>query len=37
MTNAYKIMVENRKWKRPLGIPKHRWEDNKMGLKRYSM
>jgi hypothetical protein len=26
--NAYKILVEKPEWKRPLGRPRHRWEDN---------
>jgi hypothetical protein len=26
--NAYKIFVENPEGKRPLGRPRHRWEDN---------
>jgi hypothetical protein len=27
--NAYKILVEKPEWKRPLGRPGRRWEDNK--------
>ena len=31
---VYKVLVGNRKEKRPLGGPKHRWEDNtKMDLQ----
>jgi hypothetical protein len=26
--NAYKILIEKPEGKRPLGRPKHRWEDN---------
>jgi len=29
--NAYKIMVGKDKWKRPLGRPGCRWEDNSSG------
>jgi hypothetical protein len=28
MRNAYKILVRKPEGKRPLGGPKHRWEDN---------
>jgi hypothetical protein len=28
MRNAYSIFVGKPEGKRPLGIPKHRWEDN---------
>jgi hypothetical protein len=28
MKNAYKILVEKLKGKRPLRRPRHRWEDN---------
>jgi hypothetical protein len=28
MTNAYNILVGKPEGKRPLGRPKHRWEDN---------
>jgi hypothetical protein len=28
MRNAYKIWVEKSEGKRPLGRPRHRWEDN---------
>jgi hypothetical protein len=32
--NAFKIWVGKPEWKRPLGRPKHRWEDNiKMDLR----
>jgi hypothetical protein len=32
--NAYRIMLRNRKGKRPFGRPKRRWGDNiKVGLK----
>jgi hypothetical protein len=32
--NIYKILVENPEGKRPLGRPRHRWEDNiKMDLR----
>jgi hypothetical protein len=31
---SYKILVRKSEWKRPLGIPRHRWEDNiKMELQ----
>jgi hypothetical protein len=34
MRNAYKMLVRKPKGKRPLGRPKHRWEnDIKMDLK----
>jgi hypothetical protein len=34
LRNAYKISGGKREGKRPLGIPRHRWEDNiKMNLK----
>jgi hypothetical protein len=34
MRNAYKISVRKPEEKRPLGRPRHRWEDNIiMGLK----
>jgi hypothetical protein len=34
MINAYKIVVGNPEWKRPLGKSRLRWEDNiKMNLK----
>jgi hypothetical protein len=34
MRNAYKILVEKPDGKRPLGIPRRRWEGNiKMNLK----
>jgi hypothetical protein len=26
--NVYKILVRNHERKRPLGIPRHRWENN---------
>jgi hypothetical protein len=26
--NAYRILVEKQEGKRPLGRPRHRWEDN---------
>jgi hypothetical protein len=26
--NGYKILVRNPEGKRPLGIPRHKWEDN---------
>jgi hypothetical protein len=30
----YRILVGRPKWKRPLGSPRHRWEDNiKMDLR----
>jgi hypothetical protein len=36
--NAYKILVGKPERKRPLGRPRHRWEDNiKMDLKRHTM
>jgi hypothetical protein len=28
MTSAYKMLVAKTEWKRPLGRPKYRWEDN---------
>jgi hypothetical protein len=28
MRNTYKILIEKREGKRPLGRPKSRWEDN---------
>jgi hypothetical protein len=28
MRNAYKILVGKHEWKRPLGKPRRRWEDN---------
>jgi hypothetical protein len=28
MNNAYSILVTNAEGERPLGRPKHRWEDN---------
>jgi hypothetical protein len=28
MRNAYKILIRKPEWKRPLGRPGHRWEDN---------
>jgi hypothetical protein len=28
MRNAYNILVQNLKGKKPLGGPRHRWEDN---------
>jgi hypothetical protein len=32
--NAYRILVGKPEGKRPLGRPRHRWEDNiKMGLR----
>jgi hypothetical protein len=35
MKNAYKILVRKPEVKRPLGRPRHIWEDNiKMGLKQ---
>jgi hypothetical protein len=31
---SWKILVGKSEWKRPLGRPRHRWEDNmKMNLK----
>jgi hypothetical protein len=34
MQNAYKILVGTPEWNRPLGKPRHRWEDNaEMNLK----
>jgi hypothetical protein len=36
--NTYRILVGNPEGKRPLGRPRHRWEDNtKMDLKRDRM
>jgi hypothetical protein len=35
MRDAYKILVGNPEWKRPLGRPKHRWEDNINNIKMY--
>jgi hypothetical protein len=36
--NAYRILVGEPKGKRPLGIPRRRWEDNiRMDLKRDRM
>jgi hypothetical protein len=30
----YRVLVGRPEWKRPLGRPRHRWEDNiKMGLR----
>ena len=29
----YKVLVGKREVKRPLGRPRHRWEDNKTGLQ----
>jgi hypothetical protein len=32
--NVYKILVAKPEWKRPLGIPRRRWEENiEMDLK----
>jgi hypothetical protein len=28
MRNSYKILVGKPEWKRPLGSPRRRWEDN---------
>jgi hypothetical protein len=28
MTNAYSIRAGKPEWQRPLGRPRHRWEDN---------
>jgi hypothetical protein len=28
MRNAYSVLMGKRERKRPLGIPRHRWEDN---------
>jgi hypothetical protein len=34
MRNSYKILVGKPEWKRPLGSPRRRWEDNiRMDLK----
>jgi hypothetical protein len=33
MRNAYKILVRKLEGKRPLGRPRHRWEDIRMNLK----
>jgi hypothetical protein len=33
MRNPYKVLVEKPEVKRPLGRPRHRWEDIKMDLK----
>jgi hypothetical protein len=33
MRNAYDILVGNLELKRPLGRPRHRWEDNIMYLR----
>jgi hypothetical protein len=38
MRNAYKILVRKPEWKKPLGRPRHGWEDNiKMGLTEINM
>jgi len=28
VTNAYKTLTGKSEWKRPIGIPSRRWEDN---------
>jgi hypothetical protein len=28
ITNAYKVSVRKSEWKRVLGRPRHKWEDN---------
>jgi hypothetical protein len=38
MRNAYKILVGKPEGKRPLGRPRHRWEDDiKMGLREIGL
>jgi hypothetical protein len=38
MRNVYRILVGKPEWKRPLGRPRHRWEDNiKMDLWKISV
>jgi len=34
MRNAYKILVEKREGKRPLGRPRRRWEDIRINLRK---
>jgi hypothetical protein len=34
--NAYRVLVRKPEWKRPLGRPRHRWEDNtKMIIEKF--
>jgi hypothetical protein len=35
--NAYRILLGKPERKRPLGKPRHRWENIKMDLKRHRM
>jgi hypothetical protein len=38
MRNAYNILVGKPEWNRPLGRPRHRWEDNiKVGLREIGL
>jgi hypothetical protein len=34
MINAYKILVGKPERKKPLGRPRHRWEDIRMSLRK---
>jgi hypothetical protein len=33
MRKAYKLLVGKPEWNRPLGRPRHRWEDKKYSVK----